>query len=441
MSCWLPKSKRFYRCLAAAGLGWALWLGPGFGLGCARSQASYFFHEIQPGETLWAIAKAYGISVERLQEFNGGLEGSSHIKAGEFLIVPADVLERPQPPVVKRPQSGSEGGELAVRPGSVFGTETPDNSADGDAPPGLVELAPPEPELALVSPIEADKPQVRPAARPQSGNKGKSAQPAPKQQAKPSVSAQSRAADAKTGKSSAAKPQAADAKSGKSASSKSSGAKSGQTASASSQAKAERPWSKSRAKDGKDGKKAQPQDKSASSDRKKDSELAMNTAPSASQTVSGGRWRRGQAPRENKGRDRDKPGKDGQQAQKTPEQMVAFAKKFLGTPYVYGGDTPAGFDCSGFVQSVCRYAGVNIPRVADDQYYRAGKPVPKGKEREGDLVFFETDPSWPGPSHVGICVGNGEFIHASSSGSVRIDSLDKEYYKVRFLGSKRVLEG
>lgn len=439
MSCWLPKSKRFYRCLAAAGLGWALWLGPGFGLGCAWSQASYFFHEIQPGETLWAIAKAYGISVERLQEFNGGLEGSSHIKAGEFLIVPADVLERPQPPVVKRPQSGSEGGELAVRPGSVFGTEAPDNSAD-DAPPGLVELAPPEPELALVSPIEADKPQVR----PQSGNKGKSAQPAPKLQAKPSVSAQSRAADAKAGKSSAAKPRAADSKSGKSASSKSSGAKSGQTASASSQAKAERPWSKSRAKDGKDGKdgkKAQSKDKSASSDKKKDSELAMNTAPSASQTVSGGRWRRGQAPRENKGRDKDKPVKDGQQAQKTPEQMVAFAKKFLGTPYVYGGDTPAGFDCSGFVQSVCRYAGVNIPRVADDQYYRAGKPVPKGKEREGDLVFFETDPSWPGPSHVGICVGNGEFIHASSSGSVRIDSLDKEYYKARFLGSKRVLEG
>ncbi|MDO5295315.1 MAG: NlpC/P60 family protein [bacterium] len=437
MNCWLPKSNRFCRYLAAVGLGWALWLSPGFGLGCAWSQASYFFHEIQPGETLWAIAKAYGISVERLQEFNGGLEGSSHIKAGEFLIVPADVLERPQPPVVKRPQSASDGGEWAVRPGSVFGSEAPENSAE-DAPPGLVVLSPLVPELALVSPIEADKPQVRPGARPQSGNRGTSAQLAPKQQAKPSSSAQSQAADAQAGKSSAAKPQAADAKSGKSAASKSSGVNSGKTVPASSQTKAERSWSQSRAAGGRADK---AKDKAASTERKKEAEIALNTAPSASQTVSGGRWRRGQAPRENKGRDRDKPGKDGQQAQKTPEQMVAFAKKFLGTPYVYGGDTPAGFDCSGFVQSVCRYAGVNIPRVADDQYYRAGKPVPKGKERQGDLVFFETDPSWPGPSHVGICVGNGEFIHASSSGSVRIDSLDKEYYKARFLGSKRVLEG
>ena len=160
--------------------------------------------------------------------------------------------------------------------------------------------------------------------------------------------------------------------------------------------------------------------------------------PGGGDLVSGGRWARSRR----SGSARSKPvktGVSGGTATKSAAEMIAFAKKFLGTPYVYGGDTPAGFDCSGFVQSMCRYAGVNIPRVADDQYYKAGTPVPVGLEQAGDLVFFETDPSWPGPSHVGICLGGGEFIHASSSGSVRINRLDQKYYKARFLGSKRVL--
>ena len=407
-----------------------MWLCPGFGLGCAWSQASYFFHEVQAGETLWSISKAYGISVERLRDFNGGLQISNSIKAGEFLIVPADVLERPQRPAA--PKNSGEGNETAVLPASVFGGEA--TSVHQHVEPPLPELAlvsPVAPELALVSPVEADKPQkphasaAAPAVKP-------TATLTDKPDAKPGVKSEAKSAakpDAKADSKTKAKPKADSA-----AAAKPKASESGR-ASRSGQAK-------NKPKAGGKGSGSSSAGSGASgSQSKNSSELAYNSSSATAQTVSGGRWKRGHAPKAaDKGKGTADASDSGVTKTKTPEEMVAFAKKFLGTPYVYGGDTPAGFDCSGFVQSVCRYAGVNIPRVADDQYYRAGKPVPKGEERQGDLVFFETDPSWPGPSHVGICLGNGEFIHASSSGSVRINSLSQDYYKARFLGSKRVLE-
>jgi len=88
--------------------------------------------------------------------------------------------------------------------------------------------------------------------------------------------------------------------------------------------------------------------------------------------------------------------------------VIEKAKALVGTPYVYGGSTTAGFDCSGFTQYVYRKAGMSIPRVSYEQA-KAGKSVPYSKMRPGDLVCFNSP-----VSHVGIYLGNGMFIHAST---------------------------
>lgn len=116
--------------------------------------------------------------------------------------------------------------------------------------------------------------------------------------------------------------------------------------------------------------------------------------------------------------------------------LLNKARSYMGVPYVWGGTTPSGFDCSGYVQYVYGQVGVNLPRTADVQF-NEGKAVSFGGEAPGDMVFFETYA--PGASHVGIYLGNGEFIHASSSGYVRVSSLEESYFKARYLGAKRVL--
>lgn len=115
--------------------------------------------------------------------------------------------------------------------------------------------------------------------------------------------------------------------------------------------------------------------------------------------------------------------------------LLATAHRYMGVPYVWGGEDPSGFDCSGFVQYVYARHGVQLPRTADIQY-NAGRSVPRGKEQPGDLVFFETYA--PGASHVGIYLGGGSFIHASSVGFVRISSLSEDYFQSRYLGARRV---
>ena len=117
-------------------------------------------------------------------------------------------------------------------------------------------------------------------------------------------------------------------------------------------------------------------------------------------------------------------------------QMIAsYAKEFLGTPYVWGGSSPGGFDCSGFAYYVYRHFGIEIPRMADEQYYygaRVSELIP------GDLVFFTT--YMAGPSHTGIYIGDNCFIHSSSSaGKVIITSLSESYYSERYLGASRVV--
>ena len=118
--------------------------------------------------------------------------------------------------------------------------------------------------------------------------------------------------------------------------------------------------------------------------------------------------------------------------------IVDTARTFVGVPYVFGGNTPKGFDCSGLVQYVFKMHGVNIPRLADEQY-KLGRAVNRNQLAAGDLVFFTTYTA--GVSHCGIYVGEGNFLHASSSKGVRIDSLDNEYWKPRFVGARKIVSG
>ena len=115
------------------------------------------------------------------------------------------------------------------------------------------------------------------------------------------------------------------------------------------------------------------------------------------------------------------------------KSLTRSALRFIGTPYVFGGTSTTGFDCSGYVQHVFAMLGIHLPRTADAQFY-AGHSV-GGHMDAGDLVFFQTYA--PGPSHVGIYLGNGDFVHSSSHG-VMISKLHDSYWAARYLGAKRV---
>ncbi|MGM9924507.1 MAG: C40 family peptidase [Bacillus sp. (in: firmicutes)] len=108
--------------------------------------------------------------------------------------------------------------------------------------------------------------------------------------------------------------------------------------------------------------------------------------------------------------------------------------KYIGTPYKWGGITPSGFDCSGFVNYNYKKAGISVPRTSASQH-QTGKYVGINGLRKGDLVFFNT--SGKGVSHVGIHIGNNKFVHASSTG-VRVDSMSNSYWKPKFVGGKRI---
>lgn len=117
--------------------------------------------------------------------------------------------------------------------------------------------------------------------------------------------------------------------------------------------------------------------------------------------------------------------------------ILAEADKYRGVPYVFGGTTPSGFDCSGYVRYVFAKHGVSLPRLADEQY-NVGVSVSRANLKAGDLVFFETYE--PGPSHSGIYIGNGQFISATSSRGVAVADLDTGYWGARYIGAKRVMQ-
>ena len=116
-------------------------------------------------------------------------------------------------------------------------------------------------------------------------------------------------------------------------------------------------------------------------------------------------------------------------------ELAALAPKYLGVPYVYGGASPAGFDCSGFVWYLAHLLGVTLPRTASGQY-ETGTAVSRDDLLPGDLVFFDTEGY---ASHVGIYVGGGDFIQAETSGtSVMYTSLDSGYWADTYLGARRI---
>ena len=115
-------------------------------------------------------------------------------------------------------------------------------------------------------------------------------------------------------------------------------------------------------------------------------------------------------------------------------RLTKTALRYLGVPYTWGGESFSGVDCSGFVQAVFHRNGIELPRTADAQY-EVGRRVSTAGMQPGDLVFFQTYAE--GASHVGIYLGGGQFVHASSSDGVRVDSLTETYYSSRFIGARR----
>jgi cell wall-associated NlpC family hydrolase len=112
------------------------------------------------------------------------------------------------------------------------------------------------------------------------------------------------------------------------------------------------------------------------------------------------------------------------------------ALAFRGVPYRNGGSDPSGFDCSGFTQYVFAQHGIALPRSVEDQFEEGKKVKPRDLE-SGDLVFFKTVSR--GPSHVGIIIGDDQFVHApSSKGVVRVERLSAEYWSKRFIAGRRV---
>ncbi|WP_164668805.1 NlpC/P60 family protein [Virgibacillus doumboii] len=117
----------------------------------------------------------------------------------------------------------------------------------------------------------------------------------------------------------------------------------------------------------------------------------------------------------------------------TYTKVIEEAYAQIGTPYVWGGESPSGFDCSGFIQYIFGTQNITLPRTVSDTWnftQHVNSPS------VGDLVFFETYK--PGPSHMGIYIGNGKFIHAGESRGVEISKLKNSYWNQRYLGARRV---
>lgn len=119
------------------------------------------------------------------------------------------------------------------------------------------------------------------------------------------------------------------------------------------------------------------------------------------------------------------------------DKLINTAKQYIGVHYVYGGTTPSGFDCSGFVKYVFDKYDIGLSH-ATTSMANQGVLVPRSELQKGDLVFFQTYRL--GPSHVGIYIGAGNFIHASTSDGVRISNLSEAYYASRYLGATRVIK-
>lgn len=129
--------------------------------------------------------------------------------------------------------------------------------------------------------------------------------------------------------------------------------------------------------------------------------------------------------------------KQGQQPVSTRNQItisvIANASELMGIPYQWGGTTTKGFDCSGFIQYVFTKEGISLPRTTAQMW---NSTTPVSQPEVGDLVFFETYTK--GPSHLGIYIGNNQFVHSGSSTGVTVSNLNLAYWQNIYLGAKRV---
>jgi cell wall-associated NlpC family hydrolase len=123
---------------------------------------------------------------------------------------------------------------------------------------------------------------------------------------------------------------------------------------------------------------------------------------------------------------------------KSGNDLISYAYNFIGKPYVWGAEGPRSFDCSGFTKYVYNAFGVDLPHYTGSQIGE-GSSVSRKNLKQGDLVFFNTDGS--SVSHVGIYVGDGEFIHASSgSHKVTVSNLGQSYYNSAYVGARRIFK-
>ena len=114
------------------------------------------------------------------------------------------------------------------------------------------------------------------------------------------------------------------------------------------------------------------------------------------------------------------------------EAAIGYALAQLGKPYVWGGNGPGGFDCSGLVQQAYRKSGISLPRVADDQY-AATTPITAGELQRGDLLFWSDSGRASGIHHVGIYLGGGRFVEAPRPGkNVRVSTVSSGFYPTHF---------
>ena len=119
-------------------------------------------------------------------------------------------------------------------------------------------------------------------------------------------------------------------------------------------------------------------------------------------------------------------------------QIAQYALQYVGCPYVYGGSSPSGFDCSGFATYVLKHFGYTVGRTASSQM-DYGTSVSKSQLQSGDLVFFNSGNSSKRATHVGIYTGNGQFVHASTSTTgVIISDMNSSWYASTFVGARRL---
>jgi cell wall-associated NlpC family hydrolase len=132
---------------------------------------------------------------------------------------------------------------------------------------------------------------------------------------------------------------------------------------------------------------------------------------------------------------------DGDKISDQRQEIVAYAKKFIGVKYVSGGSSPKGFDCSGFVSYVFKHFDITLERVSRDMG-NGGTAVKKADLKPGDLVFFDTNGGLNAIRHVGIYIGNNNFIHASSGSGhrrVMISSLSDSFYSKCYMRARDYL--